>query len=150
MDPKLAGELYTFLINKPEYSTSHARRELVGRPREALVKNVALQGVCRYWRLCFLSQPVSAPRFRISHSQGNIGRPGPRIVPRERNGSIRYTSRTCRRQLRTFATHKKFDFISREITYGLYLSDHSILDSVATELVTLAGIMIQNLQLETA
>lgn len=49
-----------------------------------------------------------------------------------------------------FAAHKDFDFISREITYGLYLSDHSILGPLETELVTLAGIMIQNLPLETA
>lgn len=43
-----------------------------------------------------------------------------------------------------------FDFISRQITYGFYLSDHSILGPVDTELATLAGIMIQNLPMETA
>ena len=36
-----------------------------------------------------------------------------------------------------------------EITYGLYLSDHSILDAIDTELVVLSGIMIQNLKRET-
>jgi hypothetical protein len=49
-----------------------------------------------------------------------------------------------------FKAHKDFDFISRQITYGFYLSDHSILGPLDTELVTLAGIMIQNLPLETA
>lgn len=49
-----------------------------------------------------------------------------------------------------FAAHKDFEFISRQITYGFYLSDHTILEPVETELVTLAGIMIQNLPLETA
>jgi len=49
-----------------------------------------------------------------------------------------------------FLAHKDFDFISREITYGLYLSDHSILGPIETELVVLSGIMIQNLPLETA
>lgn len=49
-----------------------------------------------------------------------------------------------------FEAHKDFDFISRQITYGLYLSDHSVLGPIETELVTLAGIMIQNLPLETA
>jgi len=49
-----------------------------------------------------------------------------------------------------FAAHKDFDFISRQITYGFYLSDHSILGPLDTELVTLVGIMIQNLPLETA
>jgi hypothetical protein len=49
-----------------------------------------------------------------------------------------------------FQAHKDFDFISRQITYGFYLSDHSIIGPLDTELVTLAGIMIQNLPLETA
>jgi hypothetical protein len=40
-------------------------------------------------------------------------------------------------------------WLSIEITYGLYLSDHSILDEVDTELVVLSGIMIQNLKRET-
>lgn len=41
-------------------------------------------------------------------------------------------------------------WLSEEITYGLYLSDHSILGPIETELVVLSGIMIQNLPLETA
>lgn len=49
-----------------------------------------------------------------------------------------------------FAAHKDFEFISRQITYGFYLSDHTILQPAEAELVTLAGIMIQNLPLETA
>ncbi len=49
-----------------------------------------------------------------------------------------------------FAAHKDFEFISREITYGFYLSDHSILTQLETELVTLCGLMIQNLPMETA
>ena len=39
--------------------------------------------------------------------------------------------------------------MSIEITYGLYLSDHTILDAVDTELVVLSGIMMQNLKTET-
>lgn len=40
-------------------------------------------------------------------------------------------------------------WLSIEITYGLYLSDHTILDGVDTELVVLSGIMLQNLKTET-
>lgn len=39
-----------------------------------------------------------------------------------------------------FRAHKDFDLISRVITYGFYLSDHSILDDVETEIVVLSGI----------
>lgn len=45
--------------------------------------------------------------------------------------------------------HNLTAWLSIEITYGLYLSDHSILDGVDTELVVLSGIMIQNLPRET-
>jgi hypothetical protein len=41
------------------------------------------------------------------------------------------------------------DWISKNISYGLYLSDHSILTDVETELTVLGGIMIQNLPRET-
>lgn len=47
------------------------------------------------------------------------------------------------------AAHKDFRWLSIEITYGLYLSDHSILDGIDTELVVLSGIMLQNLKRET-
>ena len=41
-------------------------------------------------------------------------------------------------------------WISANITYGLYLSDRQILDDIDTEMVVLAGIMIQNLKRESA
>ena len=43
----------------------------------------------------------------------------------------------------------RLGWLSIEITYGLYLSDHTILDGVDTELVVLSGIMMQNLKTET-
>jgi len=49
-----------------------------------------------------------------------------------------------------FAAHKDILFINHEITYGLFLGDMSILGPVDTEMVVLAGIMIQNLPTETA
>lgn len=47
------------------------------------------------------------------------------------------------------AAHRDFMWLSEEITYGLYLSDHTILDGVDTELVVLSGIMMQNAPRET-
>ncbi|KAK6334579.1 hypothetical protein TWF718_010036 [Orbilia javanica] len=42
--------------------------------------------------------------------------------------------------------HKDFAWITYNITYGLYLSDHTILDPFETEVVVLCGILIQNLE----
>ena len=47
VDPEYAGNLYVFLINKPEYKTSESRKALIRRLREALVKNVSTIGVCK-------------------------------------------------------------------------------------------------------
>jgi len=47
------------------------------------------------------------------------------------------------------AAHKDFDFFSAQITYGLCLSDHSILGPIETELVTLTSVMIQNVPVQT-
>ena len=45
--PEFAGTLYTHLIEKPHYASSEARKALVRRLREALVKSVSVIGVCR-------------------------------------------------------------------------------------------------------
>ena len=42
-----AADLYTYLIQKPQYSTPEARKALVRRLREALVKDVSIIGVCK-------------------------------------------------------------------------------------------------------
>ncbi|KAF3202608.1 hypothetical protein TWF191_002924 [Orbilia oligospora] len=49
-----------------------------------------------------------------------------------------------------FIAHKDFAWITYNITYGLYLSDHTILDPFDTEVVALCGILIQNLESVTA
>lgn len=51
---------------------------------------------------------------------------------------------------RVFMLTPTSDWTSKQITYGLYLSDHSILNDVETEITVLSGIMIQNLPRETA
>ncbi|MDI1487979.1 MAG: hypothetical protein OHK93_007253 [Ramalina farinacea] len=51
--------------------------------------------------------------------------------------------------IKSMEAHKDFFWISQNITYGLYLSDHSILDGIETEIVVLSGIMMQNLARET-
>lgn len=43
--PDHVGTLYTYLINKPEYTTPESRQALVRRLREGLVENISIQGV---------------------------------------------------------------------------------------------------------
>lgn len=62
---------------------------------------------------------------------------------------LRTTSQRGVVQYRLMVTDAAAGWLSIEITYGLYLSDHTILDGIDTELVVLSGIMIQNLKRET-
>jgi hypothetical protein len=109
------------------------------------------------------------------HFVARIGSPAKRIASEAATGSIRFIKPTIRllrirwQHTRTsvntrlprqqtllsflintaLTTHTITAWLSIEITYGLYLSDHSILSGVETELVVLSGIMIQNLPRET-
>ncbi|CZR67644.1 uncharacterized protein PAC_17543 [Phialocephala subalpina] len=148
--PEHAAYLYTYLIHKPEFSTSESRQALIRRLREALVKNVSIQGVCKPLEALFSIAKIERPEdkdYTFTRENWQAG-------PENRARGEKWLNTIYQSNLSTatdqFAAHKDFDFISREITYGFYLSDHSILTPIETELVTLAGIMIQNLPLETA
>ena len=59
--PEFAGDLYTHLIQQPDYATSEARQALVRRLREALVKSVSVIGVCRPLEAIFNIDAVQRP-----------------------------------------------------------------------------------------
>lgn len=61
VEPEHAAYLYTYLINKPQFSTPECRQTLVRRLREALVKNVALQGVCKPLEALFSFAKLERP-----------------------------------------------------------------------------------------
>lgn len=150
VEPEHTANLYTYLINKPEFSTSESRQALIRRLREALVKNVSIQGVCKPLEALFSISKIEKPEdkdYSFSRENWQAG-------PENRARGEKWLNTIYQSNLSTvtnqFAAHKDFDFISRQITYGFYLSDHSILTPIETELVTLSGIMIQNLPLETA
>jgi len=150
VEPEHAGHLYTYLINKPQFSTPESRQALIRRLREVLVKNISIQGVCKPIEAVFSIAKIERQEdkdYSCSREKWQAG-------PENRARGEKWLNTIYEANLSTatdrFKAHKDFDFISREITYGFYLSDHSILGPLDTELATLAGIMIQNLPLETA
>jgi hypothetical protein len=150
VEPEHAVNLYNYLISKPQFSTPESRQALIRRLREALVKNVSIQGVCKPLEALFSISKVERPEDKDYSCSRETWQAG----PENRRRGEKWLNTIYKSNLSTatdqFAAHKDFDFISREITYGFYLSDHNILTPLETELVTLAGIMIQNLPLETA
>jgi hypothetical protein len=148
-EPEMADQLYLYLISKPECQESHQRQALVRRLRETLLKLVSLIGVCKPIEAILAIKKVEREEDRdYSFSRkdwkcddGNLDR-GMHWFQQIYAGNIDDT-------LALFDAHKDFQWVSKNITYGLYLSDRQILDDSDTELLTLVGIMIQNLPIET-
>ncbi|XPS77126.1 hypothetical protein M3J09_009160 [Ascochyta lentis] len=148
-EPEFAEHLYLHLTQQPDYTSTAARQALVRRLREALVKLTSIVGVCKPLEAVLAISKVERPEDR-DHSftrQGWTADAANHQRGAEWLGKI-YAGNT-EETLALFDAHRDFRWISTEITYGLYLSDRQVLDDWDTEVVVLAGIMIQNLRLET-
>ncbi|KAK6518821.1 hypothetical protein TWF506_005956 [Arthrobotrys conoides] len=149
-NPAHIADLYGYLISQPKYSTSQSRKALMKRIREALVKLVSLIGVCK---------PITAI-FKIDDVEGeedrdySFSRDGWQADEKHLERGKEFLGKIYRHNMprndEKFLAHKDFAWITYNITYGLYLSDHTILDPFDTEVVALCGILIQNLESVTA
>ncbi|KAH7139152.1 hypothetical protein B0J11DRAFT_422293 [Dendryphion nanum] len=148
--PSLAADLYLYLISLPQYSESGARKELMRRLREALVKEVSIVGVCRPLEATMCIDAVT----RDEDKDKSWSREDWKCDQINHDRGTEWLTKLYGENLKPidemFDSHRDFGWISREITYGLYLSDHRILDGVETELVVLSGIMAQDLPKMTA
>ncbi|KAJ9645985.1 hypothetical protein H2201_005530 [Coniosporium apollinis] len=144
--PELAADLYSYLIQKPGFSTPESRQALMRRLREALVKCVPIIGVCKPLEAVFSIDKIQRPEDK----DYSFSREGWQCDERNHARGAAWQDRIYLHNQANIdellAAQKDFAWISREITYGLYLSDHTILNDVDTELVVLSGIMIQNLR----
>ncbi|KAK4496359.1 hypothetical protein PRZ48_012339 [Zasmidium cellare] len=147
--PELSANLYQYLIAKPEYQTPESRQVLVRRLREALVKLVSVVGVPKPLEAIFSIARIERPEDRDYSFSREKWSSGPANLERGMGWLSQIYRHNHAATENTLACHKDFDWLSREITYGLYLSDHTIIGPVETELVVLSGIAIQNLKTET-
>ncbi|KAK6355954.1 hypothetical protein TWF718_000330 [Orbilia javanica] len=144
-DPDHIADLYTHLISRPEFATSEARQALVRRIREVLVKLVAIVGICKPLTAIFKIDSVerledkdySFSRKEWQADEKHLTRGNDFL-----NKIYRHNSEFLTEKL---SAHKDFDWIVWNVVYGLYLSDHTTLSDVETELVVLCSILVQNL-----
>ncbi|KAH8805779.1 hypothetical protein F5884DRAFT_458510 [Xylogone sp. PMI_703] len=149
--PDHAATLYSYLISKPPYETSDSRKALIRRMREALVKTVSIQGVCKPLQAIYAIAKVERPEDKeYSCSRLEHWKSGPENRARGEKWLSAIYQQNEAASINPMAAHRDFEFITKEISYGFYLSDHSILGPIETELIVLSGIMIQNLPLLTA
>ncbi|KAF2022395.1 hypothetical protein BU24DRAFT_363674 [Aaosphaeria arxii CBS 175.79] len=147
--PGFAPTLYKYLIKRPEYQTSEQRKLLMRRIRESLLKLVSIAGVCKPLEAIFDIDAATAPEDK----DYSFSREGWQADEANFKRGAVWQDRLYKHNQASIdnvlSSQRDFDWVSKNITYGLYLSDHSILDDVDTELVVLGGIMIQNLPRET-
>lgn len=135
----LSASLYTYLICLPQYTTFPARQDLMKRLRETLVKLTSIIGVARPLETLIHLSAVTAPEDRdFSFSRQNWTNDAENHE-RGEGWLKKLYAENLDPLYQMFDSHKDFGWISSEITYGLYLSDHSILDDVETEVVVLSG-----------
>ncbi|KAI0430766.1 hypothetical protein F5Y09DRAFT_221080 [Xylaria sp. FL1042] len=143
---KLAGRLYEHLVAQPQYQTPPERQALIRRMREAMVKCIILNGIPAVIEAVTAISEVERPEDRdysCSREDWQIGEANTKragdtlkVVYKSEEGGI----------TKTLTAHRDIPWISKNVSYGLFLSDHRILDIQETELVVLAAIMTQNLR----
>jgi hypothetical protein len=147
--PHLADQLYIYLTQQERYQTATSRQALVRRLREDLIKSISIVGVCRPIEAIVSISEVEREEDRDYSSTREGWKCNEANHERAMDWFHKVYRHNANFNLNLFNAHKDFNWISKEITYGLYLSDRQILDDIETELVVVSGIMIQNLKNET-
>lgn len=149
-DPERADQLYLYLTSQPAYSTPETRKQLTRRLREALFKAVIIVGVCKPIEAIISISKVERDEDK---DYSPPTREGWTCDQANHDRGVEWFSKLYARNsgatLDLFAAHKDFGWLSKEITYGLFLSDRQVLDDLDTQMVVLPAIMSQNLPTES-
>ncbi|KAJ4374579.1 hypothetical protein N0V86_007448 [Didymella sp. IMI 355093] len=147
--PGFAPLLYKELIKRPEHQNPDQRQALMRRIRETLFKLIVIIGVCKPLEAIFDIDAITRPEDK----DYTFSREGWQCDEANAKRGFEWQNRLYQQDQgaidNVLASQRDFDWTSKQITYGLYLSDHSILNDVETEITVLSGIMIQNLPRET-
>lgn len=148
-DPEAAAHLYAYLVAQPAYATSESRQALVRRLREALVKAVSIVGVCKPLEAILAIAAIERPEDRDYSETRSDWQCDDANLSRAMEWYAKIYKHNASDTLGLFDAHKDFIWLSKHITYGLYLGDRQVLDDLDTEMVVFPAIMSQNLKTET-
>lgn len=149
-NPEAAGALYHHLVQQPRYRTSGARQALVRRLREALVKAVALLGVCKPLQAACAISAAESPEDK----DYTVSRKGWELNAANHARGRAFYNRLYGRNASDTAGlldgHGDFDVVCEHIVYGFFFGDRQAVDDdLHVEVIVLAAIMSQDLALET-
>ncbi|CAK7229579.1 hypothetical protein SBRCBS47491_007295 [Sporothrix bragantina] len=148
-DPEAASHLYAYLVSQPQYKTSDSRKALVRRLREALVKAVSIVGVCKPLEAILAISAIEQPEDKDYSETRADWQCDDANLSRAMDWYAKIYKHNASDTLGLFDAHKDFIWLSKHITYGLYLGDRQVLDDLDTEMVVFPAIMSQNLKTET-
>lgn len=148
-EPGLAQQLYLYLINKPQFQSPSARQALIRRLREALVKAVCSVGVVKPLEAVMAINQVEKEADKDHSSTREGWQCDQANADRAMGWMTKLYTKDTNDTMDLFNDHKDFIWITKHISYGLYLSDRQILDDIETQLVVLPTIMIQNMKKES-
>ncbi|EFW98968.1 hypothetical protein CMQ_4820 [Grosmannia clavigera kw1407] len=149
-DPDIAAaQLYCYLCAQPQYKTPQARQKLIRRLREALLKAISIVGVCKPLEAILAIAAIERPEDRDYGMTREGWQCDSANLSRGMEWLQKIYAQNSSDTLGLFAAHRDFEWISKNITYGLYLGDRQVLDDLDTEMVVLPAIMSQNLKTET-
>ncbi|EUC33745.1 hypothetical protein COCCADRAFT_95243 [Bipolaris zeicola 26-R-13] len=159
--PNFAPLLYKHLIARPQYQSAEERRKLLRRMREVLFKLVIIVGVCKPLEAVFdIDAVVEREEDRdLTSTRYDILSPfsleGWQCDEANLQRGEAWLGRLYQNNLQgkinnAFDANKDFGWLTKNITYGLFLSDHSVLNDIETEITVLTGIVMQNLARESA
>lgn len=148
-DPEAASHLYLYLCAQARYNTPAARQALVRRLREALIKVISLVGVCKPIEAIIAISSVEQPEDRDLSTTREGWQANEANLDRAMEWYHKIYKHNASEAIGLFDSHKDFAWVSKNITYGLYLGDRQVLDDMDTEMVVFPAIMAQNLPTET-
>ncbi|MCJ1476133.1 hypothetical protein MMC13_004798 [Lambiella insularis] len=144
--PSLVGHLYIYLIEQHTYATPTQRQHLIRRMREAMIKVIILCGI----PIVLKALASVAELEREEDKDYHFSREGWQADEANKKRGVDVLDFLYQEDqpkiMAKYAAHRDLRFISDEISYGLFLSDHQILDLAESELVILPAIMCQNLK----
>jgi len=142
------GDLYKYLILR--YPRPEDRQHLSRRLREVHFKSIIVSGIPKVMDSIALlaslereedqDHSMTRQEWQADEENHQRGLDVQEILFKGLNEGI----------VASWGSHREIAWISTDISYGLFLADHKILDIVETELVTMPAVMCQNLAKPTS
>ncbi|CAG8898813.1 unnamed protein product [Penicillium egyptiacum] len=144
--PESADQLYRHLISREEHSTPRARQYLIRRLREALFKSTILVGVPKPIVAILSISRLEQEQDKDYTCTRESWQCNAFNHVRGMSWFKKVYAQNAASTIDIFSAHRDFEWLTKEITYGLFLSDMQVLGDIDTQMVVLPAIMSQNLK----